>query len=70
MKALIDGILAYSRAGRDENLETIDTQATLQHVLADLNVAIIESKTEVVFENLPSLRYVWRAVRASAAESA
>jgi signal transduction histidine kinase len=58
MKALIDGILAYSRAGRDENLETIDTQATLQHVLADLNVAIIESKTEVVFENLPSLRYV------------
>jgi signal transduction histidine kinase len=58
MKALIDGILAYSRAGREENLETIDTQAALQHVLADLNVAMIESKTEVVFENLPSLRYV------------
>jgi signal transduction histidine kinase len=58
MKALIDGILAYSRAGRDENLETIDTQAALQHVLADLHVAIMESKTEVVFGNLPSLRYV------------
>ena len=30
----------------------------MQHVLADLNAAIIESKTEVVFGNLPSLRYV------------
>jgi CheY-like chemotaxis protein/nitrogen-specific signal transduction histidine kinase len=58
MKALIDGILAYSRAGRDENLETIDTEAGLQHVLADLNVAITESQTEVVFEKLPSLRFV------------
>ncbi len=58
MKALIDGILAYSRAGRDENLETIDTEAVLQHVLADLNVAITESRTEVVFGKLPSLRFV------------
>jgi signal transduction histidine kinase/CheY-like chemotaxis protein len=58
MKALIDGILAYSRAGRDENLETIDAEAVLQHVLADLNVAITESKTEVVFEKLPTLRFV------------
>jgi signal transduction histidine kinase len=58
MKALIDGILAYSRAGRDEDLETIDTDAALQRVLADLNVAITESKTEVVFEKLPSLRFV------------
>jgi signal transduction histidine kinase len=58
MKALIDGILAYSRAGRDENLETIDTEAVLQHVLADLNVAITESKMEVVFGKLPTLRFV------------
>jgi hypothetical protein len=58
MKRLIDGILAYSRAGRDENLETIDTKAALQRVLADLSVAITESKTEVVLGKLPSLRFV------------
>src|SRR5271166_716033 len=38
MKALIDDVLAYSQAGRAEDLETIDTDAALQHVLADLNV--------------------------------
>ena len=46
------------RAGRDETLETIDTGAAFQHVLTDLDVAIAESKTEVVFETLPSLRFV------------
>jgi light-regulated signal transduction histidine kinase (bacteriophytochrome) len=61
MKALIDGLLAYSRAGKDEELETIDTRADLQLVLADLSVAISESKAEVVVaEKLPSLRFVKR----------
>lgn len=60
MKALIDGLLAYSRAGKDEDLETIDTGADLQQVLADLSVAISESKAEVVAEKLPSLRFVKR----------
>jgi signal transduction histidine kinase len=58
MKALIDGILAYSLAVRDEKLETIDTGAVLQRVLSDLKVAIAESKSEVVFGKLPSLRFV------------
>jgi signal transduction histidine kinase/CheY-like chemotaxis protein len=58
MKALIDGILAYTRAGQDQTLETIDTGAVLQDVLTNLNVAISESKAEVVFGALPSLRFV------------
>lgn len=58
MKALIDGIQAYSRAGRAEGLEMIDTGALVQHVLADLNEAISEAKTEIVFAGLPSLRFV------------
>ena len=58
MKALIDGILAYSRAGRVESLETISAAAVLKNVLTDLKVAISESETEVVFEALPSLQFV------------
>jgi signal transduction histidine kinase len=58
MKALIDGILAYSRAGRDEHLEMIDAGEVLQQLLADLNVAIAESQTEVVFAGLPTLLFV------------
>jgi signal transduction histidine kinase len=58
MKALIDGILAYSRAGRGENFEVIDTGAALQQALADLTVAIAESKSEVVFGQLPTLRFI------------
>jgi light-regulated signal transduction histidine kinase (bacteriophytochrome) len=58
MKALIDGILAYSRAGRNESLETIDSGAALQRILSDLSVSIAESQTEVVFGKLPSLRFV------------
>jgi signal transduction histidine kinase len=58
MKALIDDVLAYSRAGRNEDLETIDTDAALQNVLADLNVAITEADTEIIFGKLPSLRFV------------
>jgi len=60
MKALIDGLLAYSRAVMDEKLETIDSGAVLQQVLADLGAAISESKAEVVFGELPSLRFVKR----------
>jgi signal transduction histidine kinase/CheY-like chemotaxis protein len=60
MKALIDGLLAYSRAGLVEKLETIDAGAVLQQVLASLSVAISESKAEVVAGNLPSLRFVKR----------
>ena len=44
----------------DEKLETIDSGAVLQQVLADLGAAISESKAEVVFGELPSLRFVKR----------
>ncbi len=60
MKALIDGLLAYSRAVVDEKLETIDTEVVVQQVLADLDVAITESKAEVVVGKLPSLRFAKR----------
>jgi signal transduction histidine kinase len=58
MKALIDGILAYSQASEDETLEMTDTGAVLRFLLADLNVAITESKTEIVSTELPPLRFV------------
>jgi signal transduction histidine kinase len=57
MQALINAILAYSRAGQAANLETIDSGAVLKCVLADLQVALEESQTEVVFTTLPSIRF-------------
>jgi signal transduction histidine kinase len=58
MKSLIEGILSYSKAGQADNLQTIDTGAVLRQLLVDLSVAITETKTEVVFSQLPSLRFV------------
>jgi len=58
MKALIQGLLAYSRAGQHDTLETVDTAAVLQHVLADLTLALSESKAEISFASLPSLSFV------------
>ena len=60
MKALIDGLLAYSRAGQHELLETIDAGAVLQQVLTDLRVAISESQVEILVGKLPSLRFAKR----------
>jgi len=58
MKALIQGLLAYSRAGQHDTLETVDTGAVLRHVLADLTLARSESKAEISFASLPSLSFV------------
>jgi signal transduction histidine kinase len=58
MRALIDGLLAYSRTGLNERIETIEASEVLQKVLAYLSVAIGESKAEVVADKLPSLRFV------------
>jgi light-regulated signal transduction histidine kinase (bacteriophytochrome) len=58
MKGLIEGLLTYSRAGQDQNLETIDTGAVLQKVLVELSVALRECKAEISSANLPSLRFV------------
>ena len=57
MKELIDGLLAYSRAGQDEELEIVDTDSVLRRVLSNLSVAIQESNTEVVAVKLPSLHF-------------
>jgi light-regulated signal transduction histidine kinase (bacteriophytochrome) len=58
MKALIEGLLAYSRAGQHDNLVTVDTGAVLQKVMADLTVARNESKAEISFASLPLLGFV------------
>jgi signal transduction histidine kinase len=58
MRALIDGLLAYSRTGLNERIETIDAGEVLQKVLAYLSVAIGESKAIVVVDKLPSLRFI------------
>jgi signal transduction histidine kinase len=58
MQALVTDLLTYSRAGQAENLETVDTEAALQQVLANLTPAISESNAEIAFENLPALRFL------------
>ena len=58
MKALIEGLLAYSRAGQHDTLETVDTNAALQKVLVDLTLARSESKAEISSRGLPALNFV------------
>ncbi|HEY0791483.1 MAG TPA: ATP-binding protein [Chthoniobacterales bacterium] len=57
MKAMIAGLLAFSLAGRNENLETINANTALQQALAQLSSAIAESKAEIVAADLPTLRF-------------
>ena len=57
MKGLVDDILAYSQAAMDDDLESVDTGASLQNVMKDLRVAISESKVKIVFDELPSLLF-------------
>jgi light-regulated signal transduction histidine kinase (bacteriophytochrome) len=58
MKTLIEGLLEYSRAGQDDSLESVDTGTLLQQVLADLSLALTESKAEISFASLPTLNFV------------
>jgi signal transduction histidine kinase len=58
MRALIEDLLAHSRAGRDDQLEAVDTGTVLQQVLADLALAVSESKAEISFGSLPSVSFV------------
>lgn len=54
MKALINDLLTYSRAGRIEKpLAVADCQAILEQVLADLEVSIAESGAVVTADHLP-----------------
>lgn len=55
MGELIDGILAYSRAGRNPSVETVDTQALVKEVLDSL--APPESIRVRIDGPLPEVRY-------------
>jgi signal transduction histidine kinase len=57
MKSLIEDLLTFAQAGRVAKLETIDTKEALEEALVSLSSVILESKAEVVSENLPSLRF-------------
>ena len=53
MKTLIMDLLDFSRIGTKGELEKIDCNHTIKNVLADLAIAIQESKAVIIFEPLP-----------------
>ena len=56
MQTLIQDLLTYSRVGtRGASFEPTDSQAVLDQVLMNLEVAIAESDAEISFGSLPSL---------------
>jgi signal transduction histidine kinase len=55
MKEMIAGLLAFSLAGRSENLERVDAGAALQQAIAQLSLIILESKAEIIYRDLPTL---------------
>ena len=57
MKELIDGLLAYSRAGQDERVDVINTSDVLKQVLGNLSVSIGESGAEIEADKLPAMRF-------------
>ncbi|MEW6297285.1 MAG: PAS domain-containing protein, partial [Thermodesulfobacteriota bacterium] len=57
MKALIDGLLAYSRVeSRGQALQPTDSEAVLAQVLTDLQPAIAEGGATITHEPLPLVR--------------
>lgn len=64
MRALIDGLLEYSRVGRKgEPKDGIDLNILLNDVLADLKAAIEQSGAVVTVEPLPTVRGVESELR-------
>jgi len=56
MQQLIDGLLLYSRVGtRGKSFKPADCETVLQASLANLDVAIRESRTVVTHDHLPSV---------------
>jgi PAS domain S-box-containing protein len=56
MRDMIEGLLKYSRVDRQgDPVESIDLNAILEDVLADLHVRIVESDAEVTVGDLPCL---------------
>lgn len=64
MRALIDGLLEYSRVGRrGEPKDGIDLNRLLGEVLGDLKAAIAQADAEVTVDNLPTVRGVENELR-------
>ena len=56
MQQLIDGLLEYSRVGRGKlKLDPTDCNLIVQHALANLKVAIEESKAQIICDQLPTV---------------
>ncbi len=56
MQTLIQDLLEYSRIGRDRVIKEIDCNKLLQEVLSDLDVSIKESKADIQYEQLPTIK--------------
>ena len=56
MMVLITDILEYSRIGRKSKLETINCNTIVEQVIKDMNAAIVETKAQVKYNNLPRLK--------------
>ena len=56
MEALIEGLLAYCRLGsQTETFKAIDCQAILDRALSNLQLAIEETKTQIIINPLPTV---------------
>jgi signal transduction histidine kinase len=53
MRSLIEGLLAYSRAGRGEESEPVDLGAVAGDVLRSLATALVEARADVEIGRLP-----------------
>ncbi|TAN57992.1 MAG: histidine kinase [Rhodospirillales bacterium] len=64
MRALIDGLLEYSRVGRRGTAEDgVDLNRIAADVLADLKTAIEETRATVTIDSLPTVRCVENELR-------
>lgn len=63
MKALVTGLLDYSRLGRKAETHEIDLQKTVNDVIEDLHHNVVEAEASVKVENLPSLEVYKTEIR-------
>jgi light-regulated signal transduction histidine kinase (bacteriophytochrome) len=55
MRSLIEGLLAYSRAGRGEESEPVELNAVVGDVLRSLAAALVEAEAEIEVDDLPAV---------------
>ena len=53
MKAMIQGLLEYSRVGKDEELDEFNVEEALNQTLSNMHSSIEECHAKVTYENLP-----------------